>query len=347
VEDDILDLAFEVSRVTGEKISLIESIMRQTSFLALNARLEAARAGPAGAAFAIVANEMGTVSSDITAVAKDLRGFVQNSIARIEQAGAEMQTTFRGVRFVDAASNAVEIMDRNLYERSCDVRWWATDNAIVEVLQRPSDASRAFASRRLATILRSYTVYLDLWVLDAAGRVVATGRPEAYPDAVNADMSGMDWFCNAMRTSTGDEFAVADITTARRLGATPVATYATAIREDGEPDGRALGALAIFFDWAPQASTIVKGVGLSAEEKAQTRTMLLDGDHRVIAASDDQGLLKEVYRLDTGGRPRGYYLQDDRLVAFALTPGYETYRGLGWYGVIEYRLEARAAPCGA
>jgi hypothetical protein len=24
-----------------------------------------------------------------------------------------------------------------------------------------------------------------------------------------------------------------------------------------------------------------------------------------------------------------------RLIAFHLTPGYETYRGLGWYGVIE------------
>ena len=32
----------------------------------------------------------------------------------------------------------------------------------------------------------------------------------------------------------------------------------------------------------------------------------------------------------------------DRLVAFALTPGYETYRGLGWYGVIECDLTRRA-----
>jgi hypothetical protein len=27
--------------------------------------------------------------------------------------------------------NAIEIIDRNLYERTCDVRWWATDSAVV------------------------------------------------------------------------------------------------------------------------------------------------------------------------------------------------------------------------
>ena len=26
------------------------------------------------------------------------------------------------------ALNAIELIDRNLYERTCDVRWWATDS---------------------------------------------------------------------------------------------------------------------------------------------------------------------------------------------------------------------------
>lgn len=35
----------------------------------------------------------------------------------------------------DLALNVVDLIDRNLYERSCDVRWWATDSAVVQALE--------------------------------------------------------------------------------------------------------------------------------------------------------------------------------------------------------------------
>ena len=344
MQDDILALALEVSRVTSEKISQIETIMRQTRLLALNARIEAGRAGAAGAAFGVVAHEMGSVSAHITDVAQALRAAVQQNVAKIETVGGELMTTFRGARLQDIALNAVEIIDRNLYERSCDVRWWATDSAVVQALQAPGPASAGHAVERLATILRSYTVYLDLWVVDAAGRVVADGRPQAYPGVIGLDVSREPWFRDAMATRDGDQYVVADVTAAPALGGKPVATYATAIRKDAQPDGQAIGALGIFFDWAPQAAAVVEGIGLSEEEKQHARVMLLDGGNRVIAASDRRGVLCETYDLKAGGKARGFYVDRARLVAHALTPGYETYQGLGWSGVIEYRLaEGRAA----
>jgi hypothetical protein len=344
MQDDILALALEVSRITSEKISLIESIMRQTRLLALNARIEAARAGAAGAAFGVVAHEMGGVSASITEVAQALRIAVEANVARIETVGGEMMTAFRGARLQDIALNAVEIIDRNLYERSCDVRWWATDSAVVQALETPSEVSAAYAIERLATILRAYTVYLDLWVVDAAGRVIANGRPQAYPGVAGTDVSGARWFRDAMATRDGDQYVVVDVETAPALVGAPVATYAAAIRAGGQPQGAPIGALGIFFDWAPQAATVVGGVGLSDDEKGRARALLLDGRHRVIAASDGRGVLDEIYDLKSDGRQRGFYVEDGRLIAYALTPGYETYQGLGWQGVIEYRLdEAQAA----
>lgn len=342
MQDDILRLALEVSRVTGEKISQIETIMRQTRLLALNARIEAGRAGAAGAAFGVVAHEMGSVSGQITELAQELRQAVQENVAKIETIGSEMLTNFRGARYRDLALNAIEVIDRNLYERSCDVRWWATDAAVVEALGDGSPAALAHASERLATILRSYTVYLDLWVIDSNGQVVANGRPGQYPGVVGRDVSREPWFLGAMQTRDGDDFAVADVAASAALDGAAVGAYATAIRAGAETHGRPLGALGIFFDWTPQAQTVVTGVGLSADEKASARVMLLDAAHRVIAASDGKGVLSEIYDLKTQGEERGFYVEGGRLVSFARTPGYETYRGLGWYGVVEHRMQGAA-----
>ncbi|HKS69096.1 MAG TPA: cache domain-containing protein, partial [Ktedonobacterales bacterium] len=274
--------------------------------------------------------------------AQALRLAVQQNVARLETVGAEMMTAFRGERLQDIALNAVEIIDRNLYERSCDVRWWATDSAVVQALETPGPASASYAVERLATILRSYTVYLDLWVVDAQGRVVANGRPQAYPGVIGLDVSREAWFRDALATRDGDQYVVADVATAAALGGAPAATYATAIRQGAQTNGQALGALGIFFDWAPQAAAVVGGVGLSDEEKQHARVLLLDGASRVIAASDGVGVLTEVYDLKAASVARGFYVDGDRLVAYALTPGYETYRGLGWSGVIDYRLREGA-----
>jgi hypothetical protein len=148
-------------------------------------------------------------------------------------------------------------------------------------------------------------------------------------------VSDASWFRNAMETADGTEFAVDNVRRVHQLGDAPAATYATAVREDGETHGAAVGALGIFFDWQPQAQAIVEGIRLSDEERGRTRCMLLAADGTVLAASDDRGILTERFQLQTEGREAGYYT-DERIgvVGFARTPGYETYEGLGWYGSI-------------
>ena len=334
-DNTILNLAYDISEMTRDKVGAIEDIMQTTRILALNARIEAARAGVAGAAFGVVAEEIGKVSEEINHIASDFRDAVEGHTQRIEEAGGRMLTEFRGQRLTDLSLNAIEIIDRNLFERSCDVRWWATDSAVVAAVDGDDPAVRDHASDRLATILRSYVVYLDLWIADAEGRVVANGRPDRYPNAVGLNVARSAWFQQAMNTASGDEFTVTDIARNPALDDAAVATYATAIRAGGDARGAPLGVLGIFFDWTPQAEDVVKGVGLSDEERAQCRVMLLDGEHRIIADATGRGELGGAYPLNTEGRERGYYQDGDRLVAFALTPGSETYQGLGWYGVIE------------
>ncbi|MEI9889880.1 MAG: hypothetical protein WDN45_03895 [Caulobacteraceae bacterium] len=131
-----------------------------------------------------------------------------------------------------------------------------------------------------------------------------------------------------------------DIQREPSLDSAPVATYATAIRAGGEADGEAIGVLGIHFDWRPQAQAVVDGVRLTEGERVRSRVLILDQSHRVLAASDGQGVLTETVPLDVSGGATNSYTAEGLTVGYALTPGYETYRGLGWYGCVLQRQDA-------
>ena len=331
----ILELTRAVQDVANDKIRAIKKVTGTTRILSLNALIEASRAGEAGKGFAVVASEVKNVSHSIESITQALEGELSSTIRDLMALGQSLVGQLRGSRLADLALNMIEIIDRNLYERSCDVRWWATDSAVVDCLAVADAAAAAYASRRLGVILDSYTVYLDLWVADAQGRVVANGRPNRYPQAMGTDVSQQKWFQDAMNSASGAEFSMADIDANAAMDRALVATYATAIREGGEAEGKPLGVLGIFFDWQPQANAVVKGVRLRDEEKARTRCLLVDRNLKILAASDGVGVLSEQVRLRTELGKIGAYVDEmGAVIGFALTPGYETYAGMGWYGLI-------------
>ena len=334
----ILELVARLNSTASGKISAIADITRQTKMLALNALIEASRAGDAGRGFAVVASEVKGVSGAIEKVARALEDEVSADLAELERIGGAVISHLRGQRMADLALNAIEIVDRNLYERTCDVRWWATDSAVVACASEPTPEAVAYATKRLGVILDAYTVYLDLWIADLDGRVIATGRPARFPRCVGRSVATEAWFRDALATRSGDEFAVADIAVCDPLDGKPVATYAAAIRENASPHGKIVGVLGIHFDWGPQAQAVVNGVRLTEDERARSRVLILDRQHRVLAASDGRGVLSETLALEPSHGAMGTYAdKNGAVVAYAATPGYETYRGLGWYGCIVQR----------
>ena len=334
---DIARLTGDVKKIADGKIDLIRSITGRLRILALNALIELARAGEEGRGFAVVAEEVKGVSSEVERVAGTLEEELSGRIGELEVMTHSMSARARGERLVDLALNAIEIIDRNLYERTCDVRWWATDAAVVDCAADPTERAVAYASERLGVILGAYTVYLDIWLCSLEGRVIASGRSGRYP-AIGADVSREPWFQRAARLASGDDYTSSEIASCRVLGDALVATYAASVREGGKAAGRPLGVLAIHFDWGPQSQTVVDGVRISGEAKARSRALLVDSKGLVLAASDRQGVLAEVIHFGSGKEVSGFGEKPGGvMIAFHRTPGYETYRGLGWYGVIIQR----------
>jgi hypothetical protein len=337
----IIDASHRIGQIAAQKIGQIQRINRATSYLALNALIEASRAGAAGDGFGVVARDVKQVSGQINQLSQELSADLSAQIKHLMTLGDQVLVRLQeqqGRRLTDLSLNMIDIIDRNLYERSCDVRWWATDAAVVDALQNHSPQTARHASKRLGVILDSYTVYLDLWVIDADGRVVSTGRPDRYQRAPGANVRGQPWFDRALHTRDGQSFVATDIEINPWLDESQVATYSTAIRRDGAVNGEILGVLAVFFDWQTQSKAVVDAVKFDEHEKPRARALLVDARHRVIAASDGEGILEETLELKRRGKSLGYITRDDgTLVGFARTPGYETYKGLGWYGVIVLR----------
>lgn len=334
--DAVSALTDQVQQVANDKTGRIQQITGQTKMLALNAMIEAARAGEYGRGFSVVAQEMRAIGVDVETIARELETQLAGRIGELQQAVRAMAVRAQNERLVDLALYAVELIDRNLYERTCDVRWWATDAAVTACAADPTGEAAAYASQRLGVILSAYTVYLDLWLCDLDGRILANGRPDRYPHVRGQSVSGEQWFQEAIGLPSGDGYICADVRRAPHLADAQVATYAASVRERGDCNGRPIGVLAIHFDWEPQARAIVEGIRVAPEDKARTRVLLVDAHHRVLAASDGQGILAEVVPLDRSGRQNGVVrdAKSQMIQAFHRTPGYETYLGQGWYGLI-------------
>jgi hypothetical protein len=329
----IARLTAEVNQVACEKTKSIQKITNQMKMLALNALIESSRAGAQGAGFAVVAQEVRNVGQQVETIARELETQLTNRTGNLMSSVAQMADRSRGERMMDLSLNAIELIDRNLYERTCDVRWWATDSAVVNCAATPDAAAVSHVSERMAVILGAYTVYLDLWLCDLDGKVLANGRADRF-NVVGESVASTKWFRAARDLRSGDEYVAGDVECQPLLDNAQVVTYCAGVRAGGNANGKPTGVLAIHFDWEPQARAIVQGVRVGAADKA--RVLLVDSNFRVIAASDGQGLLTERVQLPLEGRRSGF--SQDRsgaLVAFHATPGYETYKGLGWFGVIQ------------
>lgn len=317
-------------------------VVKQIKLLAINALIEAARAGETGKGFAVVANEVQRLAQMATDIAGRFESNVLGRIGLSRSMAETLVTEMEGVRLSDLAQTLVQLIVRNLFERTADVRWWATDSALWDALQDPTPQKAEFAASRLGVINRFYTVYHDLVMTDLSGRIVATANPKHQRRLVGQSLAGDPWFRAASRCASGDDYIVDEVKASPLHEGHHVLVYATGIREGGKGDGRLLGTLGVYFDWQNQGHSIVeKEANLPAQQVDRTTVMLLDEKARVIACNRADRLFTHFALRVDGGQQKGCYYNDQgAIVAYARTLGYEDYDGLGWYGVVVQETES-------
>ena len=327
-----------LARIRGS-IKEISEINLQARVLSINAQIEASRAGEQGRAFAVVAQEMVSFSERTQRAAAKLEQESEALVLELAEISRQLATDVRGTRLCDLAFTNIDLIDRNLYERSCDCRWWATDAAIITALESRDTATAQHASDRLGVILKAYTVYFDIVLADLNGVVIANGRPSTYPSQ-GTHHAQAPWFQSAMATHSGEEFGFQSVHASSLVGGCRSLVYSCKVCRGGDPKSPAIGVLGVVFNWDGLAQKIVHETPVETSRRAHTRCCIVDDDGLVLADSRDQVLQAPIEF------PERAALFDRRkaslvaqlgagraLIAHAQSPGFETYR-TGWHSLI-------------
>ena len=326
-------------------IRSITEITLQTRILSVNAQIEAGRAGSAGGSFRIVGQEMVVLSERTKAAAERIEQDTHQPVRELADISRTLATHVRGTRLCDLARTNIDLIDRNLYERSCDVRWWATDGAAVDALASNDPAKLRHASRRLGVILKAYTVYFDIVLADLNGRIVANGRPETYA-SVGQYQAGEPWFENALKTAHGDEFGFQSAHRSSLVNQQPALVYSCKVCQGGDARGKPVGVLGVVFNWDGLAKKIIDETPLEPEQQARTQVCITDSTGAILVGSraiagEKTLVLPGLDKLMAEKKNSTMLKVNGRnlLVAHAQSPGFETYR-TGWHSFI---IEALAS----
>lgn len=254
--EKLSQLARKVEHSLTESTEQIRNINEDIHVLSVNAKIESARAGKYGSGFAVVADNIRRLVYRTNGVTEQMESRLNALMRELSVMSAQLGNEVRGQRYLQIAYNAIDIIDRNLFERSCDVRWWATDESLVSALIQKDNDSCLHASTRLGIILNSYTVYLDLVLADVQGLIVANGRPQLF-ESVGMNVSQEQWFRDGMNLDSGEEFAEQGLHKSKCVNNDAVLTYSTTVRSNGDVHGQVLGVLGILFRWDELGKVVV------------------------------------------------------------------------------------------
>ncbi|NVL83959.1 cache domain-containing protein, partial [Escherichia coli] len=125
-------------------------------------------------------------------------------------------------------------------------RVMASDAEVVAALEDPSPETIAAADARLALLTGISPYYVNAFLANDAGKVIAASDPHARVRGV--DLSSAPQYLNAIRSHRRDEWFTDEVWLNPYSDHRAVLVFVTGVRPRGR-DGRPLGAFYLEFDW--------------------------------------------------------------------------------------------------
>lgn len=346
---DFFNQVVEQTNSIGDEISIalksIKETNTRTHMLSTTAKIEANRTGNIGRNFLVVSNSIDELSTKTDDAIDKMKNETIHGIDKLASVIENKSISIKGNRLANLALTNIRLVDRSLFERAADVRWWATDDILVKSLSNDIDEDFIDAENRLAIMLKSYTVYYDLILCDTEGDCKATGESKFGLSGRN--FSSKSWFTNAMKTKDGTDYGFRSVRHSPSINDDYTVIFSCKIHENGNPQRKVIGVLAAVFKWKEFAQRIVNETALTEEEKSKTRILLCDDSGYVLA--DTRKKILEQFdfkgKSDLFEKEKGFTIvkKNDKiqLISHASSPGFEGYCSNEWHSLIVQDLDIK------
>ena len=325
--NDLATLLVELvnkQKILMSNIKEIQQVAQQTHILSINSSIEAARVGSVGAGFAVIAKHIQELANESSA-ANDHSERQMNELV-------VMINDIAGVRTADIAYDLIDKIDRNLFERNCDVQAWATFDLIVDSLIDPSTQNQNAVNKLLKNICDLYEVYYDVFLANRDGIMVGAANRS---NLLGKNVSEQEWFSSVVE---GKSNTVSDMHFDKDVDDYTVAYSAPVVDKKGE----LLGVISTRFNW-----NFIYDIIEKAKVSEKGNVYLVNVHGQVIASLRRE----EVFKTDMSdvpvlndaikGNPYGYMISEnssgqlEMIYGYAHTQGYNAYKGKDWSVIVK------------
>lgn len=262
----------------------------------------------------------------LTPVLDNLRTVSSAILGTIKETVDNLENTIMDGLIYEAKASAklaIEIMDRNLYERANDCRWWALTPTFEEALS-PENLDKSDMNSVLSYINGLYTVYTNLFIYDKHSTIVAASSDLS---VIGKKISG-DVISKTLSNHSTQNYFVSPFEQTPFYNDEATYIYHASIRNNGKN----VGGIGIIFDAAPQFKAILNdsfphgknGFNCFVDRKGR----VIATNHPILLPMDKIELSEEIERFSAKEGIHRFMLYEGKkyLVGIAISNGYREYK---------------------
>ena len=187
------------------------------------------------------------------------------------------------------SSLAIDIMDRNLYERANDCRWWTLNSYFRQSLDEYSSLN--YKKDEITAILKYinglYTVYTNLILFDKDGKVIAVSNENE--EFLVGKILTQEWVEKTMTLKDTSKYCVSKFEKTNLYNNESTYIYCSAIRS--LKDERVVtGGIAIVFDSTPQFNAMLNDTlpkDINGEQISGVFALFTNRDKQIISSTNE------------------------------------------------------------